>query len=105
MSDSNVTPFDRLPKRFAEGLRSPSDPPVEPRPAATIVLLRDSDVGVEVLLLRRNRSAGFVPGAYVFPGGRVDGSDATEELLTFVDGLTAEEAANRLEQRAEMAGG
>ena len=97
MSDPNVTPFDRLPERFAEGLRSPSDQPVEPRPAATIVLLRDSDVGVEVLLLRRNRSAGFVPGAYVFPGGRVDGSDATEELLTFVDGLTAKEAANRLE--------
>ncbi len=97
MSEANVTPFDRLPERFAEGLRSPSEQPVEPRPAATIVLLRDSDVGVEVLLLRRNRSAGFVPGAYVFPGGRVDGSDATEELLTFVDGLTAEDAADRLE--------
>jgi 8-oxo-dGTP pyrophosphatase MutT (NUDIX family) len=96
MSDPNVTPFDRLPERFAEGLRSLSDKPVEPRPAATIVLLRDTDVGVEVLLLRRNRSAGFVPGAYVFPGGRVDGSDATEELLTFVDGLTAEAAAKRL---------
>jgi len=97
MSDPNVTPFDRLPERFVEGLRSLSDKPVEPRPAATIVLLRDTDVGVEVLLLRRNRSTGFVPGAYVFPGGRVDGSDATEELLTFVDGLTAEEAAKRLE--------
>ena len=97
MSDPNVTPFDRLPERSAEGLRKPHEPPVDPRPAATIVLLRDSDAGVEVLLLRRNRSAGFVPGAYVFPGGRVDGSDATEELLTFVDGLTPEEAANRLE--------
>lgn len=32
----------------------------------------------------------------MFPGGRVDGSDATEELLTFVDGLTAEAAAKRL---------
>ena len=71
--------------------------PVEPRPAATIVLLRDGDTGVEVLLLRRNRSAGFVPGAYVFPGGRVDGSDATEDALAFVDGLTPDEAAHRLE--------
>ena len=73
------------------------DPPVEPRPAATIVLLRDGDTGVEVLLLRRNRSAGFAPGAYVFPGGRVDDSDATADTFAFVDGLTPEQAAHRLE--------
>ena len=73
------------------------NPPVEPRPAATIVLLRDGDPVVEVLLLRRNQSAGFAPGAYVFPGGRVDASDATEDALAFVDGLTPEQAAHRLE--------
>ena len=44
---------------------------VLPRPAATIILLRESTSGFELLLMRRNRSAGFVPGAYVFPGGRV----------------------------------
>lgn len=34
----------------------------------------------EVLLVRRVRSAGFVPGAYVFPGGRVDRADAAPSL-------------------------
>lgn len=97
MSDPDVTPFEHLPEHFAEGLRNPPDRPVEPRPAATIVLLRDSDAGLQVLLMRRNRSAGFVPGAYVFPGGRVDASDAAESVLAYVDGLTVDEAAARLE--------
>jgi len=97
MSDPDVTPFDQLPEHFAEGLRNPSVQPVEPRPAATIVLLRDSDAGLQVLLMHRNRSAGFVPGAYVFPGGRVDASDAAESVLAYVDGLTLDEAADRLE--------
>ncbi len=70
--------------------------PVEPRPAATIVLLRDGEAGMEVLLLRRSRSAGFVPGAYVFPGGGIDAADAADETLAFVDGLTWDEAAQRL---------
>ena len=98
MSDpDSVTPFDRLPENFVEALRNPPYQPVEPQPAGTIVLLRESDSGVEVLLLRRNRSAGFVPGAYVFPGGRVDTSDAAQGVLALVDGLTPQEAANHLE--------
>lgn len=93
----SVIPFDRLPERFAESLENPPDVPATPRPAATIVLLRDGSDGMEVLLLKRNRSAGFVPGAYVFPGGRVDGSDATPELLERVDGVTTADAAGRLD--------
>ncbi len=34
--------------------------------------------GFEALLLRRHARAGFVPGAWVFPGGRVDPGDALE---------------------------
>jgi 8-oxo-dGTP pyrophosphatase MutT (NUDIX family) len=92
-----VIPFDRLPERFAESLDHPPEVPAKPRPAATIVLMRDGPDGLEILLMKRNRSAGFVPGAYVFPGGRVDASDATEELLVRVAGLTPEHAAERLD--------
>ncbi|MDP2957346.1 MAG: hypothetical protein Q8N53_13055 [Longimicrobiales bacterium] len=92
-----VVPFDQLPDRFAESVAHPPEHPVAPRPAATIVLLRDSGGGPEVLLLRRNRSAGFVPGAHVFPGGRVDRSDASEALVARLDGLDAAAAARRLE--------
>jgi len=58
--------------------------------------MRDAASGLEVLLLRRNARAGFVPGAYVFPGGRVDPADAAPEALTHIAGLSAGRAASRL---------
>ncbi len=70
--------------------------PATPRPAATIVLMRDGAAGLEVLLMRRSRRAGFVPGAWVFPGGRVDGSDATPEAMDLLADLSEEAAARRL---------
>src|SRR5688500_418315 len=50
--------------------------PVLPRPAATVLLLRDAKDGVEVLMTRRSPTASFAPGAYVFPGGTIDAADA-----------------------------
>ncbi len=49
--------------------------PALPRPAATVLLLRDGPHGVEVLMTRRSETASFAPGAYVFPGGGVDALD------------------------------
>lgn len=43
-------------------------------PAATVVLLRDAEVGVEVLMLHRVSKVAF-GGMWVFPGGRVDNAD------------------------------
>ena len=50
--------------------------PAPTRPAATVLLLRDSEGGVEVLMTRRSSTASFAPGAYVFPGGGIDAADA-----------------------------
>jgi glyoxylase-like metal-dependent hydrolase (beta-lactamase superfamily II)/8-oxo-dGTP pyrophosphatase MutT (NUDIX family) len=41
-----------------------------------VLLLRDTDDGMEVLMTRRSDRASFVPGAFVFPGGGVDADDA-----------------------------
>lgn len=51
--------------------------PAPLRPAATILLLRDSEEGLQVLMTRRSHSASFAPGAYVFPGGALDESDGS----------------------------
>lgn len=48
------------------------------RPAATTILLRDSPSGLEVWLMERSRQVGFMPAAWVFPGGRVDVADEVE---------------------------
>jgi 8-oxo-dGTP pyrophosphatase MutT (NUDIX family) len=52
---------------------------VDPRPAASLILLRRGGRhearGVEVLLVQRSPEARFMPGVWVFPGGTVDAAD------------------------------
>jgi 8-oxo-dGTP pyrophosphatase MutT (NUDIX family) len=48
----------------------------EPRQAASIIVLRDSRGGPEVLLVQRNPAQRFMGGAWVFPGGAVHAEDA-----------------------------
>jgi 8-oxo-dGTP pyrophosphatase MutT (NUDIX family) len=44
-------------------------------PAASVVLLRDSEIGLETYLLHRHARMLFAPSTVVFPGGRVDPVD------------------------------
>ncbi len=48
---------------------------VRPRDAASLILLRGSGAGLEVLVGRRPLTARFMPGVYVFPGGAIDPPD------------------------------
>ncbi len=68
---------------------------IEPKPAATVVIARDADEGVEVLLLQRTHSAVFLPGVYVFPGGAVDDGDRDPALMSRAPGID-EASANRM---------
>ena len=47
----------------------------EPRPASTVVLLRDTPDGLETLMLRRNKALLFAAGLWVFPGGALEPQD------------------------------
>lgn len=47
------------------------------RPASTVVLLRDSEEGLQTLMLRRNKALIFAGGAWVFPGGALEPADYT----------------------------
>ena len=67
-----------------------------PRPAATLILLRPSALGPEVLMLQRTQSAVFLGGAYVFPGGSLDPQDSDERVLRRTLGLTQQQANARL---------
>jgi len=49
-------------------------------PASTVVLLR-GEHPFEVFLVRRNDSIAFLGGAHVFPGGRVDASDHSDDFI------------------------
>ncbi|MCB1646510.1 MAG: NUDIX domain-containing protein [Pseudomonadales bacterium] len=50
--------------------------PSTPLPAATILMLRDGEAGLEVFMVVRHHQIDFASGALVFPGGKVDEGDA-----------------------------
>jgi 8-oxo-dGTP pyrophosphatase MutT (NUDIX family) len=57
-----------------------------PRPASTVVVLRDSARGPEVFMVRRHEGTAFMGGAHVFPGGRVDAADRQGDA-SWCDGI------------------
>ena len=65
-----------------------------PIPAATVVVLRETARGPEVLLTHRPATMAFAAGMHVFPGGRVDAADAVPGLAArSADGATAAHVA------------
>ena len=74
--------------------------PATPRHAASLILLRRGGKhrqrGVEVLLVRRNPEASFMPGVWVFPGGVVEADDSvTDEVEARAGAADGAELAHR----------
>lgn len=60
-------------------MTAPAGPPVAPRPAASVLLVRPgTSCPVEVYMIRRQKSMRFLGGFYAFPGGKVEPTDASE---------------------------
>lgn len=66
--------------------------------AATVVLLRDGERGLEVLLAERPRDRGSFAGAWVFPGGAVDEADAAGDPIDGIDAARRAAARETLEE-------
>jgi 8-oxo-dGTP pyrophosphatase MutT (NUDIX family) len=64
--------------------------PKRPRDAATLILLDRSGGAVRVLIGRRHHGHAFMPGKFVFPGGRTDPSDSR---IPVAEGLHPDEEA------------
>ena len=69
--------------------------PVQPRQAASVILLRGAGEGLELLLVRRTPHARFMGGVWVFPGGAIDSGEG--------DGEAAQRAA-AIRELSEEAG-
>jgi 8-oxo-dGTP pyrophosphatase MutT (NUDIX family) len=70
--------------------------PAVPRPAATVLLLRDDRTGMQVYFLRRPARSSFAASAYVFPGGALDAEDSAGEVLALAPGFDARVAVARM---------
>ena len=73
--------------------------PATARPAATVIVLRSCDDGLETFMVRRDPNARFAADAYVFPGGTVEPEDHVSDDLARRLGLSADEAHRRLSHR------
>lgn len=84
-------------KRSVEGQR-----PVKLVDAATVIVLREaraadaSRSGFEVFMVRRHHNSGFMANAYVYPGGKLDPTDCTEQAAAHARGLSPQKARERL---------
>ncbi|MBA3737567.1 MAG: NUDIX domain-containing protein, partial [Actinobacteria bacterium] len=65
----------------------------EIRQAASLIGVRDSSDGPEVLVIERTLDHRFLPGYVAFPGGAVDPTDASLAEQWFGDGTEASRAA------------
>jgi 8-oxo-dGTP pyrophosphatase MutT (NUDIX family) len=61
-------------------------PYIRPRLAGTLILTRQRERGLEILMGKRSSRHAFMPERYVFPGGRVDRADHYAPLAGMLDG-------------------
>jgi len=95
-----------LTDRMTNQERDQSSPDSEPRDAATLMLIDRSGPKPKVLLGRRHAGHKFMPGKFVFPGGRIE---ALDRAMSAVSELHPDTQAKLLERvlspSAELARG
>ena len=69
-------------ERMTKSERDTSFPDSEPRDAATLMLIDRSGPKPKVLLGRRHAGHKFMPGKFVFPGGRIEALDRTMTAIS-----------------------
>jgi 8-oxo-dGTP pyrophosphatase MutT (NUDIX family) len=72
----------RMTDKMTSSERDQSSPDSEPRDAATIMLIDRAGPQPKVLLGRRHAGHKFMPGKFVFPGGRIEAQDRNMQAAT-----------------------
>ncbi len=75
VTSDRIERMNRFVKRMNAIDRDLSSPNVRPKDAATLILVDRSGAAPKVLLGKRHARHKFMPGKFVFPGGRVDPAD------------------------------
>src|SRR5947208_10639254 len=88
------TAADRA-ERLTRSMRDQSFPNVRPRDSATLILVDRSANIPKILLGRRNDRHRFLPGKFVFPGGRIEPAD---RLMAIAAALHEQHATKLMQQ-------
>src|SRR5208282_6716120 len=91
MSDTSGDPpieggiaADRV-ERLTKTIRDQSFPNLKPRDSATLILIDRAEAVPKVLLGRRHERHRFLPGKFVFPGGRIEPADHLMAVAAALD--------------------
>jgi 8-oxo-dGTP pyrophosphatase MutT (NUDIX family) len=96
----------RMIDKMTSSERDQSSPDSEPRDAATIMLIDRAGPQPKVLLGRRHAGHKFMPGKFVFPGGRIEAQDRNMQAATELHPDTQAKLLERVaESSAELARG
>jgi 8-oxo-dGTP pyrophosphatase MutT (NUDIX family) len=96
----------RMIDKMTSSERDQSSPDSEPRDAATIMLIDRAGPQPKVLLGRRHAGHKFMPGKFVFPGGRIEAQDSNMQAATELHPDTQAKLLERVaESSAELARG
>lgn len=87
-------------KRLTETERDQSFAASEPKDAATLILIDRAGTAPKVLLGKRHHGHKFMPGKFVFPGGRVEAADAQMTATTELNAETDKKLRARVEASA-----
>ena len=101
MSDvlaDRIERMERFVKRMNEVERDLSSPYVRPKDAATLILVDRAGRVPKVLLGKRHHGHKFMPGKFVFPGGRVDPADQRMPVARPLDRATEAHLMKRLQR-------
>jgi 8-oxo-dGTP pyrophosphatase MutT (NUDIX family) len=74
-------------------------PPIRPSDAATLIILSRNGGDTRVLMGKRHASSAFMPGKYVFPGGRVDAADCRLKPAADLEPAVADKLMVRMRGR------
>lgn len=88
---------EALRQRMTTVARDQSFADSEPKDAATLILIDRSGAEPKVLMGRRHSGLKFMPGKFVFPGGRIEPSDALMPSVGELDPRAAAKLAQRID--------
>ena len=83
-------------ERMTKTERDQTFPESEPRDAATLMLIDRSSAQPKVLLGRRHHSHKFLPGKFVFPGGRIEALDRVMPAASELDAQAQKKLMERV---------
>ncbi len=100
MTDDTAGQSQRLVERMTKSERDQSFPDSAPRDAATLMLIDRAGPQPKVLLGRRHHGHKFMPGKFVFPGGRIETLDVAMPSVSDLHPDTEAKLIERVENPA-----